>query len=68
MVVRPAYRNLSHASAFILWKAHFARQQYLLLRECLTDHQKKELDEISLKLAELEFVLAVWRSQLRMSI
>lgn len=68
MVIRPTYRNLSHEAAYALWKAHFDRQQYLLLRECLTDLQRKELDELSLKLAELEFVLVLWRSQLRLSL
>lgn len=68
MVIRPSYRNLSHDAAFALWKAHFDRQRYLLRRELLTDLQKHELDEIAVKLAELEYVLALWRSQLRLSL
>lgn len=66
MVVRPAYRNLSHAAAFALWKSHFDRQNYLLRREMLTDLQRTELEELPLKIAELEYVLTIWRSQLRM--
>lgn len=68
MVIRPAYRNLSHQAAFSLWKSHFTRHQYLLRRDYLTPAQKREIDEIALKLAELEYVLTLWRSQMRLAL
>lgn len=66
MSINSRYLSLSHDEVFRLWRQHSRRHSYLLRLDKPTERQVAEIARLTRIIAELEYVLAAWRSQMKL--